>query len=128
MVRSPRQPGSSVKPLVYAYALQTLPLTLDTPIYDIPLSIGSFTPNNADGKFEGLLPLRFALAHSRNIPAVKVYFAAGKEPALKPYLQKLGLTSLRNSTSYGYSLALGAGEVSMIEMAQAYSQLSQKGE
>ena len=126
MVRSPRQPWSSVKPLIYSYALQTLPLTLDTPVYDIPLSVWSFTPNNADAKFEGLLPLRFALAHSRNIPAVKVYFAAGKEPALKPYLQKLGLTSLRNSTSYGYSLALGAGEVPMLEMAQAYSQLSQK--
>lgn len=128
MVRSPRQPWSSVKPLIYSYALQTLPLTLDTPIYDIPLSIGWFTPNNADAKFEWLLPLRFALAHSRNIPAVKVYFAAGKEPALKPYLQKLGLTSLRNSISYGYSLALGAGEVPMLEMAQAYSQLSQKGQ
>lgn len=52
MVRNPRQPGSSIKPLIYAYALQALPLTLDTPIYDIPLRIGGLTPNNADGKFE----------------------------------------------------------------------------
>jgi len=128
MVRSARQPGSSIKPLIYVYALQKLPLTLDTPIYDIPLTVGSFTPNNADGKFEWLLPLRFALAHSRNIPAVKAYFAAGKEPELKPFLQSLGLKSLRNNNSYWYSLALWAGEVPMLEMAQAYSFLSKKWE
>ena len=128
MVRNARQPWSSVKPLVYAYALQSMPLTIDTPIYDIPLTVWSFTPNNADGKFEWLLPLREALAHSRNIPAVKAYFAAGKEPEIKPFLQSLGLKSLRNNNSYGYSLALWAGEVPMLEMAQAYSFLSQKWE
>jgi membrane peptidoglycan carboxypeptidase len=128
MVRNARQPGSSVKPLIYAYALQTLPITIDTPIYDIPLTVGTLTPNNADGKFEWLVPLREALGHSRNIPAVKAYFAAGKEPELKPFLQGLGLKSLKNNNSYGYSLALGAGEVPMLEMAQAYSFLSQKWE
>lgn len=125
MVRNARQPWSSIKPFIYAALLQNGPVTIDTPIYDIPFNVGGLTPSNADGKFEWLLPLREALAHSRNIPAVKAYLGAGKEEKLKPYLQGLWLTSLRNDNEYGYSLSLWAGEVSMIEMAQAYSALSQ---
>ena len=125
MVRNSRQPWSSIKPLIYAYLLQNLPITIDTPIYDIAFTVGWLTPSNADGKFEWLLPLKQALAHSRNIPAVKAYLAAWQEEKLKPFLQGLGLTSLQSDHEYGYSLALGAWEVSMLEMAQAYSALSQ---
>jgi peptidoglycan glycosyltransferase len=89
MVRKPRQSGSSIKPLVYSLGFQKLPLTTDTPIYDIPFQVGPDKPNNADDKFEGLLPLRLALGHSRNIPAVKMYLAAGGEDVVKPYLQQL---------------------------------------
>lgn len=125
MVRNKRQPGSSIKPLVYAYFLQHVPSAIDTPIYDIPFTVGGLSPNNADGKFNGVMPLRQALAYSRNIPAVKVYLGAGQEEKIKPFLQELGLSSLKSNHEYGYSLALGAGEVSMLEMAQAYSALSQ---
>ena len=76
MVRNKRQPGSSIKPLVYSYFLQNNPSTLDTPISDIPFTVGGLSPNNADGKFMAPLPLRQALAFSRNVPAVKVYLAA----------------------------------------------------
>lgn len=75
MVKNPRQSGSSIKPLIYALGFDKLPLTLDTPIYDIPFSIGKDTPSNADGKFEGPLPLKRALGFSRNIPAVKMFLA-----------------------------------------------------
>jgi penicillin-binding protein 1A len=125
MVRNPRQPWSSIKPLIYAYLLQTLPITIDTPIYDIPFTVWGLTPSNADWKFEWLLPLRQALPHSRNIPAVKAYLAAGQEEKIKPFLQWLWLTSIDNNHEYWYSLALWAWEVSMLEMAQAYSALSQ---
>jgi membrane peptidoglycan carboxypeptidase len=124
MVRKPRQSGSSIKPLIYSFGFQHLPLTIDTPIYDIPFQVGPDNPNNADDKFEGLLPLRFALGHSRNIPAVKMYLAAGGEDTVKPYLQHLGLSGITNNTYYGYPLALGAGEVTMLELANAYSQLT----
>jgi membrane carboxypeptidase/penicillin-binding protein PbpC len=124
MVRKPRQSGSSIKPLVYSLGLQTLPLTLDTPIYDIPFQVGPDKPNNADDKFEGLLPLRLALGHSRNIPAVKMFLALGGEDVVKPYLQKLGLSGILTNWDYGYPLALGAGEVTMMELADAYSQLT----
>jgi len=89
MVRNPRQSGSSIKPLVYALGLETLPLTMDSPMFDLPFQVGPDRPSNADGKFEGLLPLKYALGHSRNIPAVKMYLAAGGEESVKPYLQKL---------------------------------------
>jgi penicillin-binding protein 1C len=52
MVQRPRQSGSSIKPLIYALALEKLALALDSPIYDIPFKIGPDKPNNADDKFE----------------------------------------------------------------------------
>lgn len=124
MVRRPRQTGSSIKPLVYALALEKLPLTIDTPIYDIPFKVGADQPNNADNKFEGILPLKYALGHSRNIPAAKTFLALGWEPTVKPFLKKLGLTSINDNREYGYPLALGAAEVTMLEFANAYSHLT----
>ncbi len=124
MIRRPRQTWSSIKPLIYALALEKLPLTLDTPIYDIPFKIGVDQPNNADNKFEGLLPLKRALGHSRNIPAAKTFIAVGGEPVVKPYLQKLWMTSISDNIEYGYPLTLGAAEVTLLEFANAYSHLS----
>jgi len=106
MVRNPRQSGSSIKPLVYALGFDKLPLTIDTPIYDILFRAGKDTPNNADGKFDGMLPLKKALGFSRNIPAVKMFFAVGGEDVVKPFLQSLGLSGIKNNISYGYPLAL----------------------
>jgi len=124
MVRRPRQTGSSIKPLIYALALEKLPLTMDTPIYDIPFKIWADQPNNADNKFEGMLPLKWALGHSRNIPAAKVITALGGEVVAKPFLQKLGLSWISNNVEYWYPLALWAAEVTMLEFANAYSHLS----
>ena len=124
MVRRPRQTGSSIKPLIYALALEKLPLTIDTPIFDIPFKIWTDQPNDADDKFEGMLPLKKALGHSRNIPAAKVITALGGEVVAKPFLKKLGLDSLSDNVEYGYPLALGAGEVTMLEFANAYSHLT----
>lgn len=124
MVRSPRQSGSSIKPFVYALGLQKLPLTLDTPMFDIPFQIGPDRPNNADDKFEWLLPLKQALGHSRNIPSVKMITALWWELAAKSYLQELWLSGVSNTIEYGYTLALWAAEVTMLEMANAYAHLS----
>lgn len=124
MVRSPRQSGSSIKPFIYSLALEKLPLTLDTPIYDIPFQIWPDKPNNADDKFEWLLPLKLALGHSRNIPSAKMITALWWELAAKPFLQKLWLSGVSDNIEYGYTLALGAAEVTMLEMANAYANLS----
>lgn len=128
IIRRKRQIGSSIKPFIYALGFQTLPVTLDTPIFDIPFNVGWDEPSNADGEFLGLLPLRQALAFSRNIPAVKMFLALWWEEIAKPWLQSIGLSSLSDTVEYGYPMALWAGEVTMLELADAYTQLSRQGE
>ncbi len=124
MIQAYRQPWSTMKPLIYAYWFQNLNITLDTPVYDLPTKIWNKTPHNDDWKFMWLMPLRKALAWSRNIPAIKMYFADWEEQKLKPYLHKLWIKAVKNDRKYWYSLALWAAEIPMIQMAQAYAHLS----
>ncbi len=126
MVRNPRQSWSSIKPLIYALWFEKLPLTLDTPIYDIEFKAGKDTPHNADWAFEWPIPLKKALWFSRNIPAVKLFIALWWEEVAKPFLQSLWLEWIKNNIEYWYPLALGAWEVSMLQMAEAYSNLTRE--
>jgi membrane peptidoglycan carboxypeptidase len=71
-----------------------------------------------------LLPIKYALGHSRNIPSVKLFEAIGGEEVVKPYFQQLGLSGILTNRDYGYPLALGAGEVTMLELAEAYAYLT----
>ena len=123
MVKSRRQSGSSIKPLIYALWFMRLPITLDTPIYDIEYQVWPDRPNNADNKFEWLLPLRTALWHSRNIPAIKMFIAEGWEAVVKPFLKSLGLP-LIDDMNYWYPLAIWAAEISLLEFANAYRYLT----
>lgn len=123
MVRSRRQSWSSIKPLIYALWFMRLPITIDTPIYDIEYQVWPDRPNNADNKFEWLLPLRTALWHSRNIPAIKMFIAEWGEGVVKPFLQSLWLP-LDDNMNYGYPLAIWAAEISLLEFANAYRYLT----
>ena len=123
MVRSRRQSWSSIKPLIYALWFMRLPITLDTPIYDIEYQVWPDKPHNADDKYEWLLTLKAALGHSRNIPAIKMFVAEWWEDVAKPFLQSLWLP-LSNDINYWYPLAIGAAEISLLEFAWAYSYLT----
>lgn len=123
MVRSPRQSWSSIKPLIYALGFMKLPITIDTPIYDIEYQVWPDKPNNADNSYEWLLTLKAALWHSRNIPAIKMFVAVWWENSVKPYLQSLGLPLL-DDLSYWYPLSIWAAEVSLLDFAWAYSHLT----
>lgn len=68
-----------------------------------------------------------ALAYSRNIPAVKLYFLAGREQEIVKFTQSLGITTLEEDGNYGAALALGAGEVRAIDLMQAYSVFANNG-
>lgn len=127
IIRSARQIGSTMKPFIYALGFMTIPLTIDTPIYDIPFRLGKDEPGNADDKFMWLLTLQKALGFSRNIPAIKMIEALGGEAVAKPFLQSIGFTSLSDKVEYGYPLAIGAGETPMLELANAYMHLSAAG-
>lgn len=124
MIRSNRQVGSSMKPFVYALGLEKLWIALDTPILDIPFSIGEDTPKNSDSDFLGLIPLKYALAYSRNIPAIKMFYAIWGESVFKPFIKSLWINSISDDIRYGYPLALGAAEVQLLELSNAYMHLS----
>ncbi len=137
-----RQPGSSIKPFVYAKALQK-GLTPKSIIWDVKTEFNlncsadadqefgeydskCYHPQNYDERFLGPVNLRTALAQSRNLPSVKILYLAGLNDVLDsfPYF---GITSLKDKERYGLSLVLGGGEVSLLEMVQGFSVFAQDG-
>jgi penicillin-binding protein 1C len=125
-VTAKRSPGSTLKPFIYALALDQGVLHPRTILRDAPTSFGSFTPENFDGRFFGPLPAEEALIRSRNVPAVWVTSRL-KQPSLYQFLQSSGVSRLEPEEHYGLSLALGGGEVSMEELATLYAMLANQG-
>lgn len=126
VVLRPRQPGSSFKPIVYAQAFYN-GYGPGSVIYDVPIKFGSDIPQNYDGKYLGQMSIRRALGQSRNLPAIQAYFLAGSQDKIIELAEKMGIHSLDKTHSYGYPLALGAGEVSLYEMVSAYSVFANTG-
>ncbi|MDR3629651.1 MAG: penicillin-binding protein 1C, partial [Desulfocapsaceae bacterium] len=124
--RAKRSPGSTLKPFIYALALdQGLihPLSI---LGDTPVSFGSYTPDNFDRDFRGPVSARNALRLSRNIPAIRLAAQLHK-PDLYDFLKDAGITRLRERDSYGLSMVLGGAEVSMRELAELYAMLANDG-
>lgn len=129
-VRIARQPGSSLKPFVYALALQK-GWEASTLIEDAPLQegvgIGSHEYHNYSNRYYGLITLRQALGNSLNIPAIKTIQYVGVEPFLS-FLKSCGITTLQQHPNYyGDGIALGNSEVTLYELARAYSVLGRMG-
>jgi penicillin-binding protein 1C len=129
-IRARRQPGSTLKPFLYALAFENRIITAaslltDTPL-DIPTQRGIYRPENYDRRFKGLVSARIALASSLNIPAVRVLMMAGPDGFVKK-LKELGFTDMRDADYYGYSLALGTLDTSLLEMVNAYRALANMG-
>jgi 1A family penicillin-binding protein len=125
-----RQPGSSIKPIIYAAALEA-GFTPATPLLDIPTTLRTktgepYAPNNYDHTFHGIVPLREALASSYNVPAVRVLAAIGLERAFETG-RRFGLTTFRDPSRYDLSLALGGGEVRLLDLTAAYAGLAAGG-
>jgi penicillin-binding protein 1C len=126
-----RQPGSSLKPFVYGLALERLGWTPATLLPDVEISFpgatGVFQPRNYDGRFRGPVRLREALASSLNVPAVWTASRLGPERVLERLLA-FGFRSLDQPPEhYGVAIALGDGEVTLLELAQAYAALARGG-
>ena len=130
-----RQPGSSIKPLVYATAFSEgynpSNVLMDT-VTEFPGKDENtpYEPKNYDGEEHGLLHLRDALASSINVPAVKLLALVGVKDVLSQGY-KMGLNSLEptreNLSRLGLSMALGGGEIKLLEMATAYSAFANGG-
>lgn len=132
MATSPRQPGSSFKPIIYATALENRTITPSTVLKDEKTTFRSdpfsppYTPNNYDGKFRGSVLPRRALANSLNVPAVEVMNKVGVENGLKT-AERFGIKGLTDPSNYGLSLVLGAAEVSLVDMTGAYGVFANQG-
>ncbi|MEK9171484.1 MAG: transglycosylase domain-containing protein, partial [Patescibacteria group bacterium] len=130
IVFRPRQPGSSIKPIMYAAAFQK-GFTPASVILDAPISFpnpGSkpYSPVNYDGKFHGNVPIRTALASSYNIPAVKVLSTIGVN-AMIDQGEMMGIKTWGDRKRFGLSLTLGGGEITMADMAEAYGSIANYG-
>ncbi len=125
-----RSPGSTLKPILYAQALERGYMT-STMLADVPVAFytpdGPYRPRNYDGQFRGPVLMRQALGSSLNVPAVAVAADLGPQTVLGA-LHRAGFESLdREPSYYGAAIALGDGEVSLLELAAAYSALARGG-
>lgn len=137
-----RQPGSSFKPIVYAAAFNK-GYTPETVLYDVPTEFSSlcdpygnpksgvrpsacYMPGNYDERFRGPISLRDALAQSLNVPAVKLLYLTGVNSAIA-LAQEMGLSTIKDPARYGLSLVLGGGEVTLLELTNAYGVFANNG-
>jgi membrane peptidoglycan carboxypeptidase len=128
----PRQPGSSIKPITYAAAMERGWTTGDV-IWDVPIELElgqgqTMVPVNYDNRYHGPLLLRDALANSYNIPPIQLIRDIGV-PAFISTARKMGVESLTEPPGYyGLALTLGGGEVPLLEMTHAFATLANLGQ
>jgi len=121
-----RSPGSTLKPFIYALALQQGLIHPATILKDVPHSFGSYNPENVDHDFMGPLSAKDALVLSRNIPAI--YLAEQlHHPSLYDLLQSANIQHLKSEYYYGLALVLGGAELSMQELVSLYAMLVNDG-
>ncbi len=138
-----RQPGSALKPFAYLIAFKK-GYHPKTKIFDVPTEFKAqdsrcpavvdfsnkndecFHPQNFDNSFRGPVTFEEGLAHSINVPSVKVLYLAGFDDVLST-IHKFGINTLKEKGRYGLSLILGGGEVKLIELVGAYATLAQEG-
>ncbi len=125
--RQLRSPGSSLKPFVYAMALDRGLIGPSTLLYDVPGRFGNYLPENTDGKFDGPIPARLALVRSRNLPAVTLASRLGPD-ALYEFLQSAQVYGLNQINNYGLSAVLGTVEISMQDLVRLYAGLVNHGQ
>ncbi len=122
-----RQPGSTLKPFVYALALQQRLITAASLLDDAPLSLQAagalYQPQNYDRAFRGPVRVREALAASLNVPAVQVGAMLGPD-ALFDGLNRAGLKLSHSAGFHGHALALGSADVTLLDLVQAWRGLA----
>ncbi|MDR1008586.1 MAG: penicillin-binding protein 1C [Campylobacteraceae bacterium] len=121
-----RSPGSTLKPFIYALAIEQGIIHPQSVLKDVPTSFSSYSPENFDNRFIGPLSAAQALIRSRNIPAVYLSNKL-KNPNFYGFLKKAGVGKMASESHYGLALALGGGEVTMIEEAKLYAMFANGG-
>jgi len=129
------EPGSSFKPLYYSAAIENKVITPATMIYDSPVVFWNddgtpYTPQNYKGEWEGPVLARYALAHSMNVPSLRVLERVGFGPALHTAARLLGIPEremVSRNLVRRYPVGLGIVEVAPIEMAKAFATFANQG-
>ena len=125
-----RQPGSTLKPFVYALALQQRLITPASVLDDSPFQLNAggalYQPQNYDHAFRGPVSARTALASSLNVPTVRVAAMLGPE-ALFDGLNRSGLRLSESAGFHGHALALGSADVTLLDLSNAYRMLARQG-
>lgn len=124
--RARRSPGSTLKPFIYALALDAGLIHPGTILSDTPRSFGGYDPENFDRNFRGPINAAEALRSSRNLPAIQL---AGQLSGrgLYGFLKSAGVNFQHEEQHYGLSLVLGGAEVTMRELAALYAMLANNG-
>lgn len=127
----PRQPGSTVKPILFAAAFEDNLVSPTSVIWDLPVSyqvneIQTYRPGNYDLRFHGPVTVRQALANSYNVPAVKMLDRLGIE-RMREQAIAMGIDSFRQDGIYGLGLTLGSNELTLLELTNAYETLADNG-
>ena len=126
-VMAPRSTGSTLKPFLYALSIDSGAVIPQTMIKDIPSFYSGFSPENASGKFDGLVTARAALIRSLNVPAVRLLNYYGLED-FYDFLKKAGLHNLYGSPfHYGLPLIIGGVEANLLDMTALYRGLGNMG-
>jgi membrane peptidoglycan carboxypeptidase len=137
-----RQPGSAIKPIVYA-SLFEKGYTPETVVFDLPTEFNTYCdelgnppagkdksecymPDNYDNEFRGPISFRHALAQSLNIPAVKALYLTGLDDAIS-LATRMGIRGLNDRNRLGLTLVLGGGEVSLLDLVSAYGVFATEG-
>ena len=126
-VQAVRSPGSTLKPFLYALAVDKGLITPKFVIADVPINYNGYTPENYDGSYHGLVSIEKALALSLNIPAVKILDEYGKDNFLNKLIAAGFNTIREKQKKIGYSVILGGCGVTLQELANLFSTFSHKG-
>ena len=126
-----RQPGSTLKPFIYAEAMQRRLITPESLLRDEPMQLSSghdaYQPQNFDHQWRGWVSAREALASSLNVPAVRVASMLGPDATFDT-LNRAGLRLRESAGFHGHALALGSAEVTLLDLANAYRALANGGQ
>ena len=122
---SRRSPGSTLKPFIYALALDQGIIHSNTLLADTPSSFGNYSPDNYGSEFKGPILARNALVQSQNIPAV--FLESKINPDLYDFLDFVGVKNLAQKKSYGFSIALGTSEITPLELVKLYAMILNGG-
>lgn len=126
-VKAIRQPGSTLKPLIYALAFDNGNLTPKTIMTDVPINYSGYSPVNFNQQFNGYVSVEYALSQSLNIPAVKALDMVGVKSATQKLIDCNFKTIEKQKEILGLSLVLGGCGVSLEEMTGLYSAFNNKG-